>query len=175
MCNSQHLWKAQWSRYSKCESVKNSYRHLLHDKSTDTEWEAKRESVKHNLRLLLDPVSVFKGQTLKNRCHCFQTVICIKEVYRTMWVLDSKTLRCRRFPTHLSVGDKRAHFGCDVWSGSNRVLQSLYNAYQKHQRWALIGSWWDSTVLLKLFPTVNGCHFEPSSLAFTLYHTSNLR
>lgn len=60
--------------------MKNSYRHLLHDKSTDTEHtDAKRESVKHNPRLLLDPVSVFKGQTLKNRCHCFQTVICTKE------------------------------------------------------------------------------------------------
>ena len=52
---------------------------LFHGQSTDSEWEAKRESVKHNLRLLLDPVSVFKGQTLKNRCHCFQTVICTKE------------------------------------------------------------------------------------------------
>ena len=81
MCNSQHLWKAQWSRsrYSKCESVKNNYHLLLHGQSTDSEWEAKRESVKHNLRLLLDPVSVFKGQALKNRCHCFQTVICTKE------------------------------------------------------------------------------------------------
>ena len=130
MCNSQHLWKAQWSRYSKCESVKNNYHLLLHGQSTDSEWEAKRESVKHNLRLLLDRVSVFKGQTLKNRCHCFQTVICIKEVYRTMWVLDSKTLRCCRFPTHLSVGDKRAHFGCDVWSGL--ALTASSNLYIMH-------------------------------------------
>ena len=141
MCNSQHLWKAQWSRYSKCESVKNNYHLLLHGQSTDSEWEAKRESVKHNLRLLLDPVSVFKGQTLKNRCHCFQTVICTKEDcglshnvsvrFKDIKMLSISNPLVSRWQT-CALWVRRL-----VWSGSNRVLQSLYNAYQQQLGWAL--------------------------------------